>query len=585
MPGSQEIYINAILHFLEKVPVAGEAVTFLQETVFHEDNWDEIRGKTEALVDARLADADYLQLKLKMNGLQASLNLYLTEVRTSKDTPSQIGNVFNDLHMRFVAEIPYFKDARYQSLLLPLFVQVITMYLTVLRDGCIHGSAWGFSAEKVEALRRELKQSVDYDNGDSYISYARSVGQKTIDKRRTERHELWQNRKGGNRKECVRFFTYFSKFQREFVIDVMDVIQLWPVFEVSAEAGIPLAANYRNRFVDEIYSDAYGGGVAEIPDPERRSSADVTSVTVWSVYRLSATPEIWVSSLRDVTGGTIPEVGMPPAPDAVQEGPVEGPFREILVNRDPEINPERYARLYGIKFIAQSGHILECGSLNHSRRVSGLFEPDEANAESIPVPPNHHISSIHATGRPGFIDTIYLGFRRNRPPTPIPPPAAVQRGAAIINNLKVLSGLQNNRSLLSCTRDGTRVDLFNTDDESGRQQWTFSPVEGYPEEYNIIVSGGVTGDRKFLSCTPDGGEVNLWREDDGSGRQRWKFLPVKGSQVPEYHNIKVARGVTSDRVYLSCTRDGTRVDLFNTDDESGRQRWQTQPIRLYYTKA
>ncbi|MBV8484203.1 MAG: hypothetical protein JO077_15235 [Verrucomicrobia bacterium] len=45
--------------------------------------------------------------------------------------------------MEIIAEIPYFQDPRYELLLLPLFVQVITMYLTVLRDGCLNGNTWG----------------------------------------------------------------------------------------------------------------------------------------------------------------------------------------------------------------------------------------------------------------------------------------------------------------------------------------------------------------------------------------------------------------------------------------------------------
>jgi YVTN family beta-propeller protein len=152
---------------------------------------------------------------------------------------------------------------------------------------------------------------------------------------------------------------------------------------------------------------------------------------------------------------------------------------------------------------------------------------------------------------------------------------------ANLNNLQVLRGLQSNRSLLSCTPEG-HVDLFNTDDGSGRQKWEFSLALMSPsrEEFHITVSGGVNGDLKFLSCTSDGGAVNLSSRDDGSGRQRWRFVPVKDSEISQYHNIVVAdeKSVSSDRVYLSCRADGTLVDLYNRDDGSGRQRWQTQPL-------
>ena len=142
-------------------------------------------------------------------------------------------------------------------------------------------------------------------------------------------------------------------------------------------------------------------------------------------------------------------------------------------------------------------------------------------------------------------------------------------------NIQVLRGLTTDRSLLSCTPDGTKVDLLNTDDGSGRQQWNITLVAGYTDIYNIKVSGGNSTDRVYLSCTPDGTKVDLYKADDGSGRQRWQFVQLS-SNIPDYYNIKVVGGVNSGRVYLSCTPDGTKVDLLNTDDGSGRQRWQLQ---------
>jgi hypothetical protein len=142
-------------------------------------------------------------------------------------------------------------------------------------------------------------------------------------------------------------------------------------------------------------------------------------------------------------------------------------------------------------------------------------------------------------------------------------------------NLKVLRGLSSNRSLLSCTADGTTVDLWNTDDGSGRQEWNVTLVDGFNDVYNIMVSAGNSSNRVFLSCTPDGATVDLWNVDDGSGRQRWQFVPLT-SNIPSYFQIKVVGGVESGRVFLSCNDGGGTVDLWNTDDGSGRQRWQLQ---------
>lgn len=146
------------------------------------------------------------------------------------------------------------------------------------------------------------------------------------------------------------------------------------------------------------------------------------------------------------------------------------------------------------------------------------------------------------------------------------------------HNIQALRGLSTNRTLLSGKSDGTLVDLWNEDDLDGRQAWILRQVAG-TETYNIVVNGGVSANRLFLSCSMDSTLVDLWSVDDGSGRQRWKLERVAGSGIPEYYNIRTAAiGLPNNRVLLSCTENGTKVDLWHTDDGSGRQRWQMQPL-------
>jgi len=59
-----------------------------------------------------------------------------------------------------------------------------------------------------------------------------------------------------------------------------------------------------------------------------------------------------------------------------------------------------------------------------------------------------------------------------------------------------------------------------------RQKWQFIKVG--KDWYNIILTGGMVnrGDLRlgnsYLSTTSKGDRVDLWNQDDGSGRQRWK---------------------------------------------------------------
>lgn len=143
-------------------------------------------------------------------------------------------------------------------------------------------------------------------------------------------------------------------------------------------------------------------------------------------------------------------------------------------------------------------------------------------------------------------------------------------------NLQVLRGLSTNRSLLSCQATGL-VDLWNQDDFSGRQRWVMTPVQGQPADvFTFTVYGGTNQGKTYLSVAGDNQTVDLEAADDGSGRQRWALIPVDsvsvGLEIPSYYLLAPQ---SRQGLYLSCTEDGTRVDLWN-DDGSGRQRWQLQ---------
>jgi hypothetical protein len=142
-------------------------------------------------------------------------------------------------------------------------------------------------------------------------------------------------------------------------------------------------------------------------------------------------------------------------------------------------------------------------------------------------------------------------------------------------NLQVLRGLSTNRSLLSCQAAGL-VDLWITDDGSGRQRWVMNPVQGAPANvYTLTVYGGTNFGETYLSAEPDNG-VGLAMSDDGSGRQHWSLIEldeVALTGIPSYYQIQPLSDPTS---FLSCKADGSLVDLNASDDGSGRQRWQIQ---------
>jgi hypothetical protein len=101
------------------------------------------------------------------------------------------------------------------------------------------------------------------------------------------------------------------------------------------------------------------------------------------------------------------------------------------------------------------------------------------------------------------------------------------------------------------------VDLWNIDDNSGRQKWHLDSV-GADNIYRLRISGGVNSTRKFLSFMPDGSKVDLYDIDDGTGRQHWKL-----EAVGEYDLVDIQYKLSPDDLVKAKPDFVTKVTVTN----------------------
>jgi hypothetical protein len=119
----------------------------------------------------------------------------------------------------------------------------------------------------------------------------------------------------------------------------------------------------------------------------------------------------------------------------------------------------------------------------------------------------------------------------------------------------------------------SRINLSAQNDSGDfpeRQRWIFEQVSN--KVYRIRSDASIADDRTYLNGAQDGSVVDLYFEEDESGRQQWKLTPTSEGAF----TIEASGGV-GPRKYLSCSADGSRIDLWNADDASGRQRWRLIP--------
>lgn len=122
---------------------------------------------------------------------------------------------------------------------------------------------------------------------------------------------------------------------------------------------------------------------------------------------------------------------------------------------------------------------------------------------------------------------------------------------------------------------GRDVDLWPQDDDSGRQRWLLAEAGAERGEYNVMVYGGrdCEGGCWYLGAAGrKGGRVRLWDADDGSGLQRWTFSQVGDSR----YVVALAGGKADDKVFLGADEDG-RVRLM-ASRRGDAARWDAQVV-------
>ena len=83
----------------------------------------------------------------------------------------------------------------------------------------------------------------------------------------------------------------------------------------------------------------------------------------------------------------------------------------------------------------------------------------------------------------------------------------------------------------------------------------------------------------YLSTSRDGRRLDVYNRDDGSGRQKWILKRIP--KMKDVFTIKVSKGTKGGfggEQLLSVTGDGKKFDLYSHDDNSGRQKWLLENI-------
>lgn len=284
---------QAVAGALGMVPGIGSLLSALTYMLWPstDDVWGEIQQQVQDLIGQDLSQYDQQQVTDALQGLQGVINNFLVVVNTTTE-PSYIAENWTAANSLFIASAPTFQDSTYGVALLPLFAQFVNLHLSLLRDGVLFGSQWGFEPDVIAEIQKQLTTAIT-----NYTEYAN----KTYVGGFTYQYGQWQAPLSGSAiskpigsgsfSSGEQYFLWNNTYIRQLTRTVLDFVSLWPYFDPSSTT-YPATI----RLTSEIYSDPAGTaqgwrfvqgspGQLGVPTPPTQP---MQQLTLWAYDNLDA---------------------------------------------------------------------------------------------------------------------------------------------------------------------------------------------------------------------------------------------------------------------------------------------------------
>lgn len=275
-------------------PVASALVSGLVNLLWpspQQDVWDSIKADVEALIQQQLSTDVYNNVSDDLEGLKGVLGYYNTAVQVG-DKTSIMSNYISARDF-FTQRAPHFQQDGYQVLLLPLYVQMTNLYLSVLRDGVVYGPSWGRAAGDVQGDQAVMTQLIS----DS-VSYVHT----TFPQGNPAPQKDW-----GLRDENAVTYAGLTAYTRTMTLSVLDPCALWPYFDPSQHP----VGTIPPPMTREVYTDSYwslapnqlGYNKAGAPiQPYGESETLLTHINSWGDTRPTGVQSGYADGLKPMCG-------------------------------------------------------------------------------------------------------------------------------------------------------------------------------------------------------------------------------------------------------------------------------------------
>lgn len=389
---------TAVSAALGQVPVAGKLLSGLVGIFWPDSDksnqiWDQIEQRVEALVRQELSDTVYRQTQADLTGLVNVLDDY-----TAVAAPGHSGQVTSEnwhaAQAQFHAAIPGFQVSGYEVLLLPLWAPAANMHISLLRDGVLFGTSWGWNDTDYKTALQWLQNAIK-----DYMAWAARIFGLGM---------AGALAQGGVDYHGCQPFRAGNQYRTAMIPGVLDAAARWPLFDPTAYKP-PVSASDL-YLIREIFTDPVGtaddSGVFVMP--LQPPAQPISQIAIWDEPQLI-----------DAIQLTYPAGG---GPDKVTQtarmgSGTNGTKRVVTVQPgNPIVGVSVWAGnvVQGLSFTFKDGTTSpHFGGTQGTRHDYGFYDEDDNGNKTWQV-----LSSIYVNGQSAYYhcaDTAVFGFQYDRP--------------------------------------------------------------------------------------------------------------------------------------------------------------------------
>nr|BAD08532.1 putative mosquitocidal toxin [Bacillus thuringiensis serovar entomocidus] len=338
------------------------------------ETWGVLIAAIKELIYEEIKGEAMNAAKAKLDGLYKVMKNYDNKLNVWKNgdkspvEQNEIQRVFADTNNSFLLLISQFQQLGHEVSFLPLFAVAANFHLLLLRDVSIYGKEWGYTNNIIEGYHSDqLDMTQDYTN---YAVDTYNKGLEEAKKIKNSDKLDWD---------------FYNQYRRDMTLTVLDVIALFPTYDVRK---YPISTKV--ELTREIYTDMinYINNPFMTNPVEGQRFAGYTVAQFNSIENaLTREPHLF-TWLKEVTGYFYAQYG-------------QQSFMTGIQNTSYRTNYEDYpfsGPLHGVRYAGDTARSVD----NNGKDVYSIY------STMFPLETNNHVHEL----RPGT--AYYFGVKGHR---------------------------------------------------------------------------------------------------------------------------------------------------------------------------